>query len=481
MDETDEATFEELAFRLATRAFGDTIAPSDAPNTVESIAKRGISRAARLYNEQQLLARVPPELLWMIFSLLAIDDRISVTFVSHRWRTISLNHGSLWAEINTADSMDFMNWQLQHSGSAPLRITAEPLRASDVDRVDLVAANMGRAQTLAVRARSDVLSRVLLSPASLLERLNITGVARAVLSHELFTNGVRWPALRELSVINTHLPHDLAFVQLLVMFPALESLEYTLYTLAEGGKDAILTSSITTYVPRLLSVSFIGMTGQLAAVLPHLRTVRDIEIRNHGPADDESILPLLPGLIARDEDDHVVNALITWEEIRLRFDRSMRICYDPGDEDICWILGQESFFGHLTTLALVAELPKKPFPLAPVLRMLILLDATLAQWMQYKFPWRTPALEVLCVGKHPDNMEDGQDIAHIDRHRLCSVLQSVFGFSADRRLPSLVIRNAVLEDGSVVGQPVLEDLVQTLDVIQDREWDPWASIVTPSM
>lgn len=142
----------------------------------------------------------------MIFSLLALDDRISLTTVSHRWRTISLNHGSLWADINTADSIDIMNWQLQHSGSAPLRITAEPLRASDVDRVDLVAANMGRAQTLAVRARSDVLSRVLLSPASLLERLNITGVARAVLSHELFTNGVRWPALRELSIISTRLP-----------------------------------------------------------------------------------------------------------------------------------------------------------------------------------------------------------------------------------------------------------------------------------
>ncbi|KZV81655.1 hypothetical protein EXIGLDRAFT_755457 [Exidia glandulosa HHB12029] len=206
MDEKDEAAFEELAFRLATRALGDTNAPSDAPNAVESIAKRGISRTARLYNERQLLARVPPELLCMIFSLLAMDDRIYVTLVSHRWRKVCLNHGSLWADINTAFPVGFIKWQLQQTGSTPLRITAEPLHPSDADRIDLVAANMGRAQTLDIYAYSDIISRVILNPASHLERLNITGIAHGVLAHELFANGVRWPALRELYIHGTGLP-----------------------------------------------------------------------------------------------------------------------------------------------------------------------------------------------------------------------------------------------------------------------------------
>ncbi|KZV98278.1 hypothetical protein EXIGLDRAFT_746641 [Exidia glandulosa HHB12029] len=349
---------------------------------------------------------------------------------------------------------------------------------------------MDRVQALDILAESDVISRVLLRPASGLQRLIITGAhwhgeEPGPLKRKLFTGGVRWPILRELRVGEGLLPHDANLVQVLAMCPNLEHLKCHI---PEEG--AVLKSSITNYVPRLRFVSFRGKTFQLAKVLPHLRAVREVEIKaalQRIPLFS-ALSSLLPKLIARDEIDPVVAALIGFPEVRLRLERSSRTCHVACRQDVLWLLVQDQFFGSITSLILVTNLPQKPLPAAPVLRTLTLLHtrdkrdthSTFFDWQNYKSAWQTPALQTVCFGWLPETRRNDRHVVSISRQWLVSLLQDVFTFSADRRLPSLIIQNVELVDGEVKGEVVLKDLVEKVDVVQDLDWDPWAAIVPSS-
>ncbi|KZV98285.1 hypothetical protein EXIGLDRAFT_763595 [Exidia glandulosa HHB12029] len=426
--ESVAALFEELACRLALRALSETGAPSDVAHTLYTIARRGIDKAARSYNSRQIAVLLPAELLGIVFSLLSMVDRLRVLCVCRQWRTVGLADCLLWNHIRIGISrslrLPFAEWQVQHSGLAPLHIEAYSLDSIDAAYTNLIAGTMSR-----------------------VEALSISGTA-AQLS-------------------------DLDLARFLAMSPRLESLRYDF---GGNNKDPGLSSLLVSSLPHLRNVQLIGTTKQLLVALPALHAVNVVNIERSEFTDDNSPA-LLPSLLTRDASDLPVNGLIGDFDIRLQLERGTRTLVRPSLADETWLFYESTVFRSLTSLVSVLQtLPNRPFPAAPALRVVFIADDTLSEWRDYGFTWTTPALRTICIGCDLDGIDDRLDESPIDRLELGIVLRNVFAFSAGRRLPILSLRNVLLSDTEVEGQLRVEDLVEAVDVVRDLDWEPcqWA-------
>lgn len=87
------------------------------------IAHRGIARAARTHNAYSPIYTLPVELTVMIFSQLAMHDRVHAACVSQRLRNIALGTPVLWSDISLdKHSCAGVMGLLERSKDAPLSI-----------------------------------------------------------------------------------------------------------------------------------------------------------------------------------------------------------------------------------------------------------------------------------------------------------------------------------------------------------------------
>ncbi|KZV98280.1 hypothetical protein EXIGLDRAFT_746642 [Exidia glandulosa HHB12029] len=476
--ESDTASFQELAYRLAVRAFDASDVPSDVVHTLHAVAQRGFAKAGQSHNSRQVVAQLPAELLGIVFSRLSLHDRLRVLSVCHRWRTIGLANCLLWNYLHTSMHPDLVNWQLQHSGSAPLHVDAYLLSSEGTAYANLIAAAMGRVKILDISATAEQLSCVLSTRAPCLQELHVQARGDDSDHHTLDlgpAGGVRWPVLRKLD-LQFGLSTDVDLTHFLAMCPRLELLRCGF---SEDSNGSGLSAPILSYLPHLRDLELIGHTRQLLVVLPALHAVHEVRIYVVD-ADDDNVPLLLPSLLTRHATNLPVKAFIADDEIRLQLERGKRTLVHHSLDDESWLFHQSTVFRSLTSLVLASEgLRNRQFPAAPALRTLFISNYTLSQWRDYGFTWTTPELRTICIGCDFHGLRDDFDVAPIDRAQLAIVLQDVFAFSTDRRLPILSLRNVLLSDDTdVEGQLLVEDLVEAVDVVRDLDWHPWAESIS---
>ncbi|KAI0045609.1 hypothetical protein FA95DRAFT_1607578 [Auriscalpium vulgare] len=172
------------------------------------------------------VARLPPEILILIFSVLSSIDRpgptlessgtkiglgwLNVTYVCQRWRSIAVNEPTLWASAIALPSVlgDFWATEsLSRAQDVPLTVTScnacYPARSGPHPNAEFIGANLARTCAILDLQTYPHCLRVLCTPAPLLHTLGICIPKTRdppPLPEGLFGGAAGLPELRHLSV-----------------------------------------------------------------------------------------------------------------------------------------------------------------------------------------------------------------------------------------------------------------------------------------